>query len=443
MNTIKRNIIFVLLALMSAVQAVAQDVTIVHLKDGSILRFPNGMFYQTMVSFLENTPEEVAKLIKYVRVEPETYRDNGEYAILLKVATNSSFRGRTIPSLCISTHPQPTLVNCDMVVELEKNYSDYYVLLGAVTLLNNQRWDNIRNRENASIVDFPLQKGQTYYCRYAMRIPYQQGGQQHEITAYASEDFEFRVPLLMADSGLLPEELCAADVTYPSASAWQTFCQQHFPQATEAVPDFLTRSWMTWIADHKQEFTDTEDHVFDDGVLHLVSAIPETFYEWLITREIVLNRPDQVTIIEKGSLYQLVTDVDASWGVPGNSYMEFHPETATSNTVVTFDLSELLPDMNYTVEVTFAPETLVENTEENARVFQTTKLRVYSLLGNDLTRLGESQYEIPATEVTRLTFDDISNITGLSVQVSVLARESTRFSRILRIAEIRLKPASN
>jgi hypothetical protein len=55
--------------------------------------------------------------------------------------------------------------------------------------------------------------------------------------------------------------------------------------------------------------------------------------------------------------------------------------------------------------------------------------------------LGENQYEIPTTQVTRLALaDPVTDLVSIAIQMSIIARETSRYQRVIRLAEVRLKP---
>ena len=199
---------------------------------------------------------------------------------------------------------------------------------------------------------------------------------------------------------------------------------------------------MEWLSEHKDEVTVSRELTFDAGQLHLVDAIPEAFYDWLAHREVVINSSEQILSVENGQL-AIVTNTNAEWQIPGNCYMRFSPQANYYNEVITFDASECVPGLNYQMVVTFAPETLYS--EEYQSAFRPTKLKIrvsqINTEGEKVTNnFDNTIYEIPATEVTRVTIDNVSDIVEAIVQLNVLARESSRYSRIVRLAEIRLTP---
>jgi hypothetical protein len=136
--------------------------------------------------------------------------------------------------------------------------------------------------------------------------------------------------------------------------------------------------------------------------------------------------------------------------VPGDKYVRFVPNDATMNPGVTYRSNEVIPGVRYKLQLNFAPETEIENTEATANDFLPTKVQVYSVIGYERTRINlptdvKNVTEIPATEVTTIEVENFSTQTmGLNLKIetrvtSVEARKGTH-NRIMRIAEIRLVP---
>ena len=267
-----------------------------------------------------------------------------------------------------------------------------------------------------------------------MRVPYLQDGQSQEAIVYDSQEYSFRIPLLMTESGLLPSGQCGKDVVYPDTTAWAAFYEKFFPDVAADKLASLGKLWAIWIADHRSEVTISQALTFDDGVLHLVSDVPDAFYQWMTTREVVINSLEQILDLTNGT-QTLITDVDEKWQVPGNSFIQFASSTATANLTFTVDASEAVPGIPYMLEIVFAPDIVGENTKP-------TKLKIHGNHRDGTTEtLGENQYEIPTTQVTRLALaDPVTDLLSIAIQMSIIARETSRYQRVIRLAEVRLKP---
>ena len=444
MKTMKRYILFSLLALIGVVQASAQDITTIHLKNGTKLTFGNGRYDATDMRFTTQFNEYSYINTSLISCQLQKAVASNEYACYISFHSDLLPTGNTTVALLIGTSEGLTLETADAVIE---GLSDIYYSfqIGAEEAL--EELQSPLAQEKLPIANYPLQKGQTYYFRAMARIPYLKDGQQREVIVYENAAHRyFRVPLLMAECDLVPWMLTGGDAYCPSTTAWTTFCEQHFPGVPEENLQMMPRLWQEWVADHLSEVTVSQELTFDDGVLRVVSAVPEAFYTWLTTREVVLNRLEQIYEIRLGHLDSLVTDADPKWQIPGNSYMRFVPEAATSNTDIAFRADELIPGLTYTLEAVFAPETILENNEENAAAFRNTKLRFLGVTADDtsVSLADHAKFEIPATETTRLTVDNaISGYVRLKVQVSLTVRENANYNRIVRLAELRLKPQKN
>lgn len=447
----KRNLLL-LLTFLGGMQLLAQHVATVHLKDGSTLKFENGYRQETSMHFIENNPDAVNNDIRFTNADKVVQKIANEYVAAILWGNPAFMPLLSNMSIVVSsTEQMPTLENCDLVVDYNRHenypYSDYYVVLGSADVLNtselgNYMHDNYRIWGFSPNCDYPLVKDHTYYYRVALRTPYWENGEKKEMCNYSKEG-AFRVPYMMDDSNLVPASLCGPDVIFPDSTAWEAFFQQHSVNAPDFYFESFGRLWMEWLSEHKDEVTVSRELTFDDGQLHLVDAIPEAFYEWLTHREVVINSSEQILSVENGQLETFVTDVDAEWQIPGNCYMRFSPKTIGSNEVITFDASECVPGLNYQMVMTFAPETLYSVEYQSA--FRPTHLKIkvsqINTEGEKVTNnFDNTLYEIPATEVTRVTIDNVSNIVEAIVQSNVPIRVSSIWSRIIRLVEIRLTP---
>ena len=104
-----------------------------------------------------------------------------------------------------------------------------------------------------------------------------------------------------------------------------------------------------------------------------------------------------------------------------------------------FDAFEIIPGLPYLLEVVFAPETYEQYIDDQ----RPTKLFIEGIADDgNKTTIGESEYLISASEVTRLSFKDpISDFVNLAIKLKITARQTPMYQRVIRLAEIRLKPA--
>ena len=138
--------------------------------------------------------------------------------------------------------------------------------------------------------------------------------------------------------------------------------------------------------------------------------------------------------------YQRVSDVDAKWGIPNNSYVSFDPTTTTTNIYGTFHSDKVEPGMKYKLQVVFAPETRegkeqipgkvnisIENKSDGSEKVLATG---FSISATEVTT-----YEADTVEVTQESFD-----LKITTYVTNLEVRNNRFNRVFRISEIRLIP---
>lgn len=436
MKTMKNNTFILLLACFSFMQATAQDMTTIHMKDGSSMSFENGRHNVTNMRIWQNAGVETMSYpySSYTQMENVL----GDYYALLSTDNYYTFpTANSTLSFCVGTSDNLTLESCDCVIPATESYGRLYFQIGAADMLEKASWARNFYDNPLPVIDYPLQRGQTYYWRAVVRVPYQQGGQSQEAVIYDRQEHTLRIPLLMTKSGLLPPEQCGKDVVYPDTAAWSAFNKQYFPDIATDKLTSLGKLWALWIADHKSEVTISQDLTFDDGELHLVSAVPDAFYQWITTREVVIN--DSTQILDYiNCTWTAIDHVDEKWQIPANSYIKYVASTATANLAFTVDVSEAVPGIPYMVEIVFAPD----NTEENTKP---TKLKIKGNYNDGTTEtLGESSYEIPATDVTCLALaDPVTNLISMTIQTSILARENSRYQRVIRLAEIRLRPQGN
>lgn len=438
-----RHFILTLLSFLTMTTAVAQDVLVIQRKDGSTARFDNGM-YKARLHFW-GTPGEGGdqeELRPVINSQPEGFGP------LMQVTNCYCNDGRNyyieihwnellpdVPcTLCIATHPGVTVENCDNTYTFE-HYDTYF-------------------RSSAFV------HGTTYYYRLMVRLPCQQQGEQQQVVCYGPE-MAFRIPDLMAESGLMPAELATDGAVYPTQETWAAFRAEHFRNTSLSTPDALTlgRLWLQWLQTpqgQSAEFTTTDRH-YDDGVIHFIDEIPDAFYTWACSREIIITDTSRLGSYNDYIMYEMVTGTDGKWELPNNSYIQITDSTKNLVTAL-FYMPEAMPGIKYRLTITFAPETQLEQTEENARYFAPTAVRIgwnlpgqnrldANYLNNPKPKTDETNgsFIISGMEVTTLTFSDF---TGGNGNINLLIETNNRSPQvnngtrcsILRIAEVRLTP---
>lgn len=487
----KKNIaITLILAAMltgSVLTAWAQDVTVLHMKDGTTRRYENGNMYTTSMKFWQFTPDTTANATFTTRHAnqyetewnvDEVWQYDGQYNVGIVWMDDFPVQDYARHGLIFGTSPNLTAESCDtmvyvnddaiqgiwygtrgMVNKEKYNGSVHYVIIGPsnrtfhyldgysydVTLELNTLY-SLNNR-----IMTPLEPGKTYYYRTFIKAMVEQGGEREDVFLYGSEK-NFRVPVVMADFGYYSSYI-------PTPDACTDFYQKHFPDSVMAPTytdwESLWTQWRATDAGSKVDLTpDATSQEFEDGTGYRLNRIPDEFYRWVSQREIVIDVPDGLTEVstyqETGScdLFPTVspdtiTVDDDSLGIPGGKYIRFTPLRTTVNHSATFSSSEVVPGVRYKLEVSFAPETKYLD-EENATLPTRVRIRAND---NIVSFDGEQGPYISGTEVTKLVNEDFS-ITkmGLDLRIDTYV-SSTQLkrlthNRIMRIAEIRLTPVT-
>jgi hypothetical protein len=137
-----------------------------------------------------------------------------------------------------------------------------------------------------------------------------------------------------------------------------------------------------------------------------------------------------------------LVECDESWNIPNNGYWQYTPSSSSVNPKTTFTLNKpLLSNYYHKIEVTFAPDVTLTDTLP-------TKYKIDFKYLNELGKTKTENIAIKqltnVQETTVATFDSIS--TGsfgeamLIIEAQVTIREIKEYSRILRIAQIKVIP---
>lgn len=494
-QTMKTRNIFLTAALLGCfIGAAAQDVTILHLKDGTTKRYTNGAKWATSMDFYEYTPTKSA-LVNHSTTHENGYvcdwgvnqvlKMDGEYLIGLFWQDEVPYNFHSVSGVCFGTEPGLTVDNCQQKVyssdAMVKLINSGNTNSGSLWSLLNEHahymWIGPRKSNKAQMacedkiyygmqyelvtvdtllnyITTPLEKGKTYYYRIFSEGKVLEGGQEKTVVFYDDER-SFRVPRVMDDFGYFAS---------PRASdeALAAFGTAHFPEGS-AAPTWqqLEPLWSKWRAtDEGKNYdlsADITSEQFDDGTGYRLNRIPDGFYTWIANREVVIDPFDVAEIDQINgadgnpmftALADSVTNVDPKWGVPGGKYVRFVPTVSTLNSKVIYRSDEVMAGIRYKLLLNFAPET-----DENAdsTYFLPTKIRVYSIVGSSGTRIVlpnevKNSVEIPATQTTTIEVENFSTkVMGLGLRFQTSASSSEvitngLYNRIMRIAEIRLIP---
>lgn len=466
----KRYILTTLALTVGILAGMAQERIVIDMKDGSNTWFRNTAKSHLQMEIWHYQPDTTRNTYTYgdAQVAPYDvlypYKSGHQYCMMLGWSESIPASFDIKAGLLVGTKPGISLDNCEWQTEGLGNfaYDDtteriyYFAMVGKPYPAIGSRFHwgidfYIEKGDTLRAINTVLEHGKTYYYRTYTKGYYWRNGEQDSTIFYGIEK-AFRVPNLMEDSELMPEALYGTVYTYPTPEAWAAF-NQHFSTAPDEMA--MGRLWARWIeTDGGKQWlaaADKQKMDFDNDSITLVSTVPDAFYQWMTSLEIVVNSIDQIAELsynvsaQGDTLYHcqpvMVAQADSKWQLPGNSYMRFDPLLNTIAPKITFNTQEsLIPDMSYKAVVTFAPETRTE-LSDSTNLFLPTKLRIYALdASNKQKQIGESQYEIPATEKTVVEIGNISGMAGLRLDSRVSNSDKQTFNRIMRISEIRLVP---
>ena len=482
-----KNILLTVAFMACGIGATAQDVTVLHMKNGTTKRYTNGVKESTSIDFYEHTSGNSFSP-DYTTTHENGYsvdwgvnyvtrlNDEDFVGLFWEDKVPANFQAKH--GVCFGTKAGLTVDNCeqkvyatDTKVTVGRNTGNlsqltndhtHYMWIGPKKEINMTMFlehITFTTTDTLNYIMTPLEKGQTYYYRFFSEGQVIEGGQQKTVVFYDDEK-SFRVPRVMDDFEYYP---------YPQGTkaAIDAFSAAHFEGFTVPTWQQMEPLWNKWRATDEGKNIDLSADItteeFDDGTGYRLNRIPDEFYTWMANREIVID-PFDVAEISKyydraygDSLLTVtlekVTNIDTKWGVPGGKYIRFTPYTATLNYSFTYKSNEVVPGVRYKLCLNFAPETVIENTDTTATIFLPTKIRVNTMYGNQkvqLTPSGSSSttMEISATETTTINIEDFyTTAMGLNLiyETRVRAAEIRKgaYNRILRVAEIRLIPIKN
>lgn len=489
----KRYIYLIIyICICACAQVQAQDVIVVHRKDGTVQQFPHGI-YKADVHFwgseAEGEPVQGLRYGNFSTVDlgqewqVTSYAKDSENQYAVFFAWNSMAPSGLEQCLWLSTRPGVTAENCDTVFwtpQLNGGYRyNSQEVDHALFLYHKQAsWGDFQwlgslginwwPYPQASIVSSAFRHGQTYYYRIAARIPALRSDGGHDTLTVVGPECSFRIPDLMSESDELPASVAIDGLVYPSLQAWEAYRTAHFTADAElpAAEAFGTM-WVKWLQTPEGQALDTSaavPHVYDDGTIRFLPAVPEAFHEWAMSREIVitdLTETIPVTITVNNQTqprceWSLVTTDREDWPLSQRTYIKATPITyqGTTNTdaAIDFDTRGMMPGVNYRLTVTFAPEGELPQTEENSWYFQPTRLRMGLYPDGKESELkymddssGRQYFEQSGTEPTTFTFTAPSGMAPnriLRIVTAVRPPDLNIKTQIntLRVAEVRITP---
>ena len=478
-----KNILLTVAFMACGIGAMAQDVTVLHMKNGTTKRYTNGVKESTSIDFYEHTfgnsfsPDyttthengySVDWGVNYVtRLNDEDF-----VGLFWEDKVPANFQAKH--GVCFGTKAGLTVDNCeqkvyatDTTVTVGRNTGNlsqltndhtHYMWIGPKKEINMTMFlehITLTTTDTLNYIMTPLEKGQTYYYRFFSEGQVIEGGQQKTVVFY-DEEKSFRVPRVMDDFEYYP---------YPQGTkaAMATFAAAHFEGFTVPTWQQMEPLWNKWRATDEGKNIDLSADItteeFDDGTGYRLNRIPDEFYTWMANREIVID-PFDVAEISRNydsttkdsvntSTPNYIENVDEKWGVPGGKYVRFTPVFATQNHYFTYKSNEVVAGVRYKLCLNFAPETEIENTDTTANIFLPTKVQVFFVERDRENKIGlptdvKNSTEISATEATSIEVDFSTTAMGLNLRYKTyitngeLRRET--HNRILRVAEARLIP---
>ncbi len=477
----KKIIAIITVAFMSCYAgALAQDVIVLHMKDGTTRRYVNGVKERTDINFYKHAPT-TTYTPDYTSTHDNGYqvawnvnsvwKIDGEYTvgIFWEDSVPKNFTPRH--GLCFGTKPGLTVDNCEQKAYAEdvtlrginihrdmmSNIFPYchYLVIGE-KMTNNMSM-RVPYNNSDSYAEFyldvssnhlatHLERGATYYYRTFTEGQVLEDGAMKSVVFYGPER-SFRVPRVMADYGYFPY----AQGTPEAMAAFA----HHFPQGvtapTWAEIDALWKQWReTAEGKHLDLSADITSDQFDDGTGYRLNRIPDEFYTWLANREVVIDAFDDLAevswVIEAHGdtlatvSIELVTGLDS---IPGGKYVRFTPVVPTVNHQVIYRSNEVVPGVKYKLVVNFAPETL-PNATVNDLLPTLIRIVTNPIEGGKDTVIVNKHY-VPATHMSTYENDDF-NIrqmgTNLKIESRITSAElrNNNYNRIMRIAQMRLVP---
>jgi len=441
----KRNIILLLTVAM-ALTAQAQSIVTLHMKNGTTKTYPARYRSYTQMQYFDINP---TKEQNDLNQQIGTY-NNGNAAIgnvehyyksdsgyqLVTIRISSTLLLESYDSICfyLSTQPNPTAEQHDLEIRPDNSGRLAYAF-GSKDYYDGMSLGLINNNE-IGYIDHPVEPGKTYHYRMARHLSYLEKGEKKTVSFY-SDDYSFRLPKLMAGSGLIPYNLCADGVLFPTPEAWAQFFNTYYTGRQPGNDEYNTLGhiydlWLQWVAQNTDKVSVTEEKQFDDGLLRLVGSIPAEFCKWMKENAGFFNGNNLTNMVIKDGTFNLVTDAEPTLGLPDNSYLEVVPTTNTTRPQLTYSLGSL-PNGEYQVSVTYAPT----GKDRPSRM----KIKTSEIIENADT--------IPENEVTTRQYDHIvidgttttdAGTTVMEISSNMTARMIAKFYNGFCIAEIRMKP---
>ena len=204
----KTKTIFLTAALLGCfIGSAAQDVTVLHMKDGTTKRYMNGVKWKTSMEFYEHTPAATVTSPSYGSTTHENgyqydwgvtqvLKLDGDYLVGLFWQDEVPENFQAQHGVCFGTEPGLTVDNCQEKMYYSKganvtfsSVSDmnrsHYMWIGPRKSgnlrmsIDNYRW--LESRDTLNYINIPLEIGQTYYYRTFSEGMINEAGQEKTV----------------------------------------------------------------------------------------------------------------------------------------------------------------------------------------------------------------------------------------------------------------------
>lgn len=266
---------------------------------------------------------------------------------------------------------------------------------------------------------------------------------------YSSErSFDTGLPYMQWFITDIPEAFLTEKLyVYPTSEAWNAFFEKHSPyfasDDTLMRENILKAQWNQYLTIEKVKDLSklcSKKQMCRDGVVCMLDEINDEFFTTFENMECVMYGTIGL-LLEQCSFTTAPDTIICSeeFNVPNNTYYVFNPIRATSNIEVVYQIiSPMLANQEYEVEIVMAPDTEVEESKKRPN-----KMTISYKNGN-VTK-EESLEKSVVTDINVCTIHRYTivpksfgqNIIEISSKVAVV--ESQKYNRALRIAKIKVR----
>ncbi len=236
----------------------------------------------------------------------------------------------------------------------------------------------------------------------------------------------------------------------PTEDAWATFIKEvDFLKGIKNYKNMLLPLWISYLTPERIEMLKgTCSAVYEccDGVLYQLDTIVDDFAAYILetynTEMTMIGTTSWETSLSNVTTALPYVECEEKWGVPGNGYRVFTGSSAGTQPTVEFILpNPLLAKQKYNIEITIAPDT-----EEIDTLQSVIKIQMTSSGGATTKKLNSEQIYTETDKCTVISFDSIAvngfgeASIGVASNINPVLVKRNKYSRILRIAQIKVTP---